>query len=88
MDFEAIISFFFGRTFLIICTIRTERTAESGTPKLIDRKGKAVDHIILACSSIGQTYYWHSVKDIHNYRQIALYCNMNAIITNTKKNIL
>lgn len=49
MDFEAIISFFFGRTFLIICTIRTERTAESGTPKLTDRKGKAVDHIILAC---------------------------------------
>lgn len=49
MDLEAIISFFLGRTFPIICTIRTERTAEASTPKLTNRKGKAVYHITSAC---------------------------------------
>lgn len=35
--------------FPVICSIHTERTVEAGMPKLIDIKGKAVCHIILAC---------------------------------------
>ena len=48
MNLEAKISLFFGRILPVVCPICTESMAITHTPKLADRKGKAVNYKITA----------------------------------------
>lgn len=55
MNLEAEISFFFGRTSPIICTIRTEGTAVAHTLELADQKGGEAIHYEI-------TVDWHGKR--------------------------